>query len=165
MSSLRLYEIANQYQWLLSDLYDEETGVIDEMTLAKLDKLTDTLENKAINITKLFKELEANAAAIEKERKAMQARETAFKNRIKGLKEYLRHNMERCKIKKIECPQFVISLQDNPEKLDIYDESSIPPIYEVMTISLDEARIKSELKNGTIIPGARLTRGNSVRIR
>jgi Siphovirus Gp157 len=165
MSQMRLYEIADRYQFLLNDLYDYETGVVNETTLAKLNELTDSMETKAINITMLFKELEASAEAIEKERQAMQKREKALKNQIQSLKDYLRSNMERCEIKKIECPQFVIGLQKNPVKLEIFDENLIPPEYEVMTLSIDEAKIREELKNGVVIPGARLVQGSSIRIR
>jgi hypothetical protein len=163
--SMRLYEIADQYQFLLNDLYDLETGVVNETALARLNELSDSMEDKAINITRLFKELEAAAEAIEKERQAMQKREKALKNQIASLKDYLSSNMERCEIKKIECPQFVISLQKNPVKLDITDESLIPPTYEIMTLSLNEAKIKEDLKNGVVIPGARLVQGSSIRIR
>lgn len=162
---MRLYEIADQYQYLLNDLYDYETGVVNETALARLNELTDTMEDKAINITRLFKELEASAEAIEKERQAMQKREKALKNQVESLKEYLRSNMERCEIKKIECPQFVISLQKNPVKLEIFNAELIPAEYEVVTHSLDEAKIKDELKNGVVIPGARLVQRQSIRIR
>lgn len=162
---MRLYEIADRYQFLLNDLYDYETGVVNEVTLARLNELTDSMEDKAINITMLFKELEASADAIEKERQAMQKREKALKNQIQSLKDYLRSNMERCEIKKIECPQFVISLQKNPCSVEILSESEIPKEYTKVTVDLDIAKIKDELKNGVVIPGARLVQGSSVRIR
>lgn len=163
--SLILYEIADQYQFLLKDLYDEETGVVNEATFAKLNEITDSIEDKAINITKLFKEMEAKADAIERERQAMQKRERSLKNQIQSLKNYLSHNMQRCNINKIECPQFVISLHKNPSKLDITDERLIPSKYEITTLSLDEAKIKEDLKNGIEIPGAQLVNGSSIRIR
>lgn len=162
---MRLYEIADQYQYLLNDLYDYETGVVNEMALARLNELTDTMEDKAINITRLFKELEASAEAIEKERQAMQKREKAIKNQVESLKDYLRSNMERCEIKKIECPQFVISLQNNPCSVEILNEESIPQEYTKVKTELDIAKIKDELKNGVVIPGARLVQRQSIRIR
>lgn len=163
--SLRLYQIADQYQFLLSDLYDYETGVVNETALAKLNELSGSIEDKAINITRLFKELEASAEAIEKERKAMQSRESALKNQVKSLKEYLRNNMARCEIKKIECPQFSISLQTNPPSVEITNESEIPEEYNKVKVELDVSKIKEDLKNGVVIPGARLVQGNSIRIR
>lgn len=165
MSQMKLYEIADQYQYLLNELYDYETGVVNETALARLNELADTMEDKAINITRLFKEMEANADAIEKERKAMQARETALKNQIKRLKEYLTSNMERCEIKKIECPQFSITLQKNPPSVEVLSESEIPTDYNKVKVELDISKIKEELQNGVVIPGVRLIQRSSIRIR
>lgn len=162
---MRLYEIADQYQFLLNDLYDHETGVIDETALAKLNELGDSLETKCINLTRVFKQIDAEREAIEKERKAMTAREQALKNQVMRLKDYLLSNMERCEIKKIECPQFVISLQKNPPSVKIDDESLIPDEYNKVTIEKDVSKMRDEMMNGVIIPGARLVQKNSIRIR
>ena len=165
MSNLALYELASQYQYLANDLYDHETGVVNETALDKLNDINDSIENKAINITKLFKELEANAEAIEKERKAMQARENALRNQSKRLKEYLLTNMERCEINKIECPQFVISVQKNPQSVEVINELYIPEEYNKVKTELDISRIKEDLKNGVVIPGVNLVQRQSIRIR
>lgn len=164
--SLRLYEIADQYQFILRDLYDEETGEISENTIAKLQELGDSLETKCINITRIFKQIDAEREAIEKERKAMAAREKSLKNQVDRLKDYLLSNMERCEIKKIECPQFVISLQKNPPSVDTYDESVIPEEYKKVTISFDLQKMKEDIsKKGIAIPGVRLLQRSSLRIR
>lgn len=165
MSALRLYEIADQYQFLMNDLYDPETGVVDEAALSRLNEINDSLENKCINITRVFKSIDAERKAIEKERKAMAARESALKNQVIRLKDYLLSNMERCEIKKIECPQFSISLQKNPASVQIDDESLIPSEFDKITIEKDISKIKDALKNGVAIPGVRLVQKHSIRIR
>lgn len=163
--SMRLYEIADQYQFLLNDLYDEETGVVNETTLAKLQELNDPLETKCINITRIFKQMDAEREAIEKERKAMALRESSLKNQISRLKDYLKSNMEKCQINEIKCSQFVIKLQKNPPKVDAYDESQIPDEYKKIMIDIDIQKIKDDLKNGVIIPGARLIQCNNLKIK
>lgn len=165
MNGLTLYEIADQYQFLLNDLYDHETGEVDENVLARLNDVSDSAEAKCINVMRVFKEFQKEHKAIEDERKRMAARERAYKNQMDILKNYLTTNMERCQIKKIECPQFIITLQKNPVKLDITDEKSIPDQYQVKTISIDEAKVKEDLKKGVAIPGARLIQDSSIRIR
>lgn len=165
MSALRLYEIADQYQFLLSDLYNPETGEIDEKTMNRLQELTDSMDDKCINITRLFKSIEAEMEAVSNERKRMAAREKTLKNQVDRLKEYLLTNMERCEIKKIECPQFVISLQKNPPSVEPYDKSLIPDKYKKITIDWDIAKIKEDLSEGVAIPGARLVQKHSIRIR
>jgi len=163
--SLRLYEIADQYQFLLQDLYDEETGVVNETALAKLEALNEPFETKCINVTRVFKQIDAEREAIEKERKAMAAREKALQNQVNGLKNYLLSNMDRCMINEIKCPQFVIKLQNNPPSVDPYDKSLIPDEYKKISIEYDIQKIKDDLKNGVDIPGARLVQGKSIRIR
>jgi hypothetical protein len=165
MSALRLYEIANDYKYLLQDLFDEETGEINELSLARLQALKDPLDTKCINIVKVFKEFEKEYTAISAERKAMQKREQAFKSQIDYLKSYLQTNMESCQVNKIECPQFVISLQKNPQSVDAYDKSIIPEEYKKITIDWDIQKMKDDMKSGTLIPGARLIQKNSLRIK
>lgn len=163
--SMRLYQIADEYQFLMNDLYDLETGEVDEKSLARLQALTDPLETKCINITKIFKSIDAEREAIEKERKAMAAREKSLKYQVDKLKEYLLINMERCSIKKIECPQFVLGLQLNPPAVEIYDEKLVPVEFDEVTVHKNIAKIKEALKNGVDVPGARLVQRNSLRIR
>lgn len=165
MNSMRLYEIADQYQFLMDDLYDHDTGEISDKAIERLNELTDTLENKCINITRLFKSIDAEKEAIANERKKMAARESALKNQVERLKYYLLTNMERCQIKKIECPQFVIGLQKNTVSLEIFDADLIPNDYDKVTVEKDNAKIKEALQKGIEIPGARLVQRSSIRIR
>ena len=44
--SLRLYDIASEYQFLLNHLYDEETGEVNEDVNNRLKELSDPLETK-----------------------------------------------------------------------------------------------------------------------
>ncbi len=163
--SLKLYDLADQYNFLNDNLFDPETGVVDETALETLNEIKDSIENKCINITKLFKSIEAEREAIEKEKKAMAARESSLKSQVARLKDYLLTNMERCEIKKISCPQFSISLQKNPKSVQIDDEKLIPSDYNKITVEKDISKIKEHLQNGVIIPGARLVQRNSIRIR
>ncbi len=164
-NTMTLYQMADQYKFLMQDLYDDESGLINESAMEELNNLTDSIDNKCINITRAFKAIDAKRKAIEIERKNMAAREVALKIQISRLKDYLLYNMEKCEIKKIECPQFVISLQKNPIALDTYDQSAIPKKYQKITIEYDDQKIKEDLKKGIDIPGARLIQRNSVRIK
>lgn len=164
MTMLRLYEIANEYEFLLRDLVNEETGVLNEQALARLDELKDPLETKCLNITRLFKNMEAERAAIEKERKAMAAREKSLKKQVKRLKDYLLSNMERCDIKEIKCPQFVVKLQMYPS-VDIFDAEFIPDEYKKISIEFYRSKMNQDMKKGIDIPGAILVQRSSIRIK
>lgn len=166
MKEMTLYQISDEYKFLLDDLYNHDTGEIDENVMARLNNLADSAQDKCINITKVFKEFEKEYKAVEEERKRMAKREKAFKNQIDRLKNYLKTNMEACDITKIECPQFVISLQKNPPSVEPYDKSVIPDEYKKITVEYDIQKMKYDMMtNGVVIPGARLVQGNSVRIR
>lgn len=166
MKALSLYEMSDQYQFLIHDLYDPETGVVDENALEKLNSLQDSIENKCINITKLFKSIELTQDMIKAEKDRLAQREKAFKNQVARLKEYLQTNMERCEIKKIECPEFTIGLQKNPPAVEVLSEDEVPHDYDKCPKrELDISKIKEDLQNGVVIPGVRLVQRNSVRIR
>jgi len=162
---IRLYEISEQYKFLLDELCDEETGVVDQAILAKLNALKEPLENKCINVVRVFKALTAECDAIEKERKAMMAREKALTRKVEFLKSYLLENMELCQVNEIKCSQFVIKLQKNAEKTDIFNEAEIPDEYKKVSVDYDRTMIKNHIKMGVVVPGARLIQGNSVRIK
>ena len=166
MSNLKLYEISDQYQFLLSQLYNDDTGEINNVALEMLQEMKEPMENKCLNVVRVFKALDAEREAIEKERKNMAAREKSLKTQVDFLKNYLLINMEKCEIKKIECPQFVISLKKNPHAVDAYDKSVIPDEYKKITIEYDIQRMKYDmLNNGVVIPGACLIQRNSVQIK
>jgi Gp157 protein len=165
MRSLTLYQMSSEYEFLSEDLYDYETGVVNETALARLNELEDSMENKCINITRLFRSIEATQEAIKAEKDRMAKNEKALKNQVERLKDYLLSNMDRCDIKKIECPQFTINLQKNPPSVVVDDESLIPVTYDKFKIEKDMTKIREDLKNGIDIPGVRLVQGKSIRIR
>lgn len=166
MKSISLYELSDQYRFLMNDLYDEETGVVNETALEKINQLQDSIQNKCVNITKLFKSIEITQKLIAEEKERLAKREKSFKDQVNRLKDYLKTNMEKCDINKIECPEFTISLQNNPQSVDIIDEDKIPHEYDKKKDrELDLRLILSDLKNGVVIQGAQLKQSKSVRIR
>jgi len=79
-----------------------------------------------------------------------------------------RTNMEVAGISKIECPWFVVSIAQNPEAVTVDDEDAIPRDYfkEIpASFVLDKVLLKQAIKDGYTVPGARLTRGTSLRIK
>ncbi len=163
--SLRLYEIADEYKFLLDNLVNEETGEINEAVMNRLNELDKPLQDKCINTVRAMKGLEAEYKAIEAERKAMQARERVLKAQIDWIKEYLLTNMEKSEIKEISCPQFIVKLRKNPCSVDIYNEEAILSKYQKISITYDKSAIAEDLKAGIEVPGAKLIRTNSISIK
>lgn len=166
MKSMTLYEMSEKYQFLNDELYDDETGEINEQAIEKLDSIRDTIQNKCTNIARLFKSIEVTGDAIKAEKDRLSAREKAFRNQVVRLKDYLKTNMEKCDIKKIQCPEFTIAIQNNPVSLEILDENLVPHEYDKPHIRvIDNTRLKEALRNGLNVPGAELVQGTHVRIR
>ncbi len=163
--STSLYELTAQYQFLRANLYDPETGEVNETSLAQLNNLNDCIESKCINLVKVYKDNLAEYNAISLEKKAMAKRQSYLKKGLDRLKEYLRFNMSERQINQIKCPQFVINLVNNPSKVEILDPDVIPENYKHYEVSFDREKMLSDMKKGVDIPGATLVQGNSIRIK
>lgn len=68
--------------------------------------------------------------------------------------------MEAAGVRKIEAPEFTISLRALPSKVVVTDETRIPADYwrEKTTKTVDKTALKTALENGTV-PGAELSNG------
>lgn len=167
MSNLSLYQLSGNYLEALEFLTDPEADFPTEVINDTLEALGGKLEDKAINVAKFMRNMEAAAEAIKIAEADMAKRRKALENRVKWLKEYLKGNMEACGISKIECPYFKIAIQANPAAINILDESSIPDQFkeQVITWKIDKAAIKDAIKAGETVPGAELVNGTRLAIR
>lgn len=165
--ALTLYELSQDYRQALSELTDPELELPAEAIADTLEGLQGSLEDKAINITKFFRNLEAVTDAIKQAEERMAKRRKTMEARIAWLKDYLKQNLEVCGIQKIESPWFVLSIQHNPWAVEINNEDLIPAKYkaQVVTIKLDKLAIKRALEEGKKVPGAGLIRGTRLAIR
>lgn len=161
-----LYELTNEYKAISDKLHDAD---LDEQTIADtLESIGGDLQDKAVNVAKFFRNMESMADQIKHAESQMAERRKAIEKRAASLKAYLKDNMERAGITKIECPFFVVSIAQNPASVQIDDESLIPDDYmrEIpATFAPDKKLMKSAMDEGYTIPGARLTHGTSLRIK
>ncbi len=167
MNSITLYELSQDYRQALDVLTDPENDLPAEVIADTLEGLQGSLEDKAVNLAKFFRNLEAMAGAIKEAEDRMARRRRAIEGRVKSLKDYLRTNMDACGIQKIESPWFVLAIQKNPSAVDVFDESAVPAEFkeEVVTVRLDKAGIKRALEAGQTVPGAALSRGTRLAVR
>jgi hypothetical protein len=100
------------------------------------DTIHDTLEGEALAIEAkiesygfVIKNLRAPVIAIDDEIKRLQERKKAFDKQADRVEAWLKDNMVKCGIKKLECPAFTIAVQDNPSSVFVADESLIPKEY------------------------------------
>jgi hypothetical protein len=169
MSNLSLYQLSGDYLRALDFLTDPEANVPAQVLTDTMEALDGELQDKAVNVAKFIRNMEATAEAIKQAEAEMAKRRKALESRVTWLKGYLKANMESTGITKIDCPYFKLSIAKNPAALDLFDESAIPAEYkhtETVTVEhIDKAAIKAALSSGAEIQGAKLTNGTRLVIK
>lgn len=164
---MSLYEIANKYQEVLSKTFDPETGEVNENAIALLELAELDVKEKSIAVASYIKNMEAERDAIERAKRNMAEREQALDKRMDYLEDYLQSNMERCGIKEISCPEFVIRLKKCPWSTEIQNEEFVPDKYKKRkeVVTLDRLKIKEDILAGIEIPGAAIKQSNRLEIK
>jgi len=162
---MKLYEIANEYESVLNNLYDPETGEVNSTSLEIIDQIKESVDKKCIAVACFIQNMEAEHEAISEAKKKMSDRESKIKKQMESLKEYLLYNMEKLEIKKVSCPYFDISIRKNPPAVEIYDECLIPSDYKTIEIKKDTFKMRRDMLNGISISGAHLIQRNNLKIK
>ena len=157
---MKLYEITSQ---IIDAMENLEKDGFDAATIADtMDMIETEFEHKAVDVIKFSQNVEADIEALKTHEKNIAARRKVLEGRVSNLKEYLRINMERTGIKKIECPEFTITLRKASEIVVIDDVNEIPQEY--VEVQIDEKVNKNDLKKALkegSVPGCHLGEGKS----
>jgi len=155
-----LYQISKDFLALQEATQNSEDA--DEtMLMALNDTMGDvqlSFEEKAENLVFVMKNVAINAAAIDEEIKRLQAKKKTISNKESKFREYLRENMQKTGISKIECKLFSITLSKPTKTLEIINETDLPDdLFEIETkIVPNKAEIKKLLVAGEEVAGAKL---------
>ena len=156
-----LYELTGNYLKLLEYAEDTDPTLFHDT----MDSINEAIEDKAVGYAKVDKELAKDEVALKEEAQRLNARAIVIANNRKRLKRNLQDSMVAIGNEKIKTPEFTIYIQRNNPSVNILDEHEIPAyLYETKHV-LDKKRISSLLKEGKDVPGAELTRSESLRIR
>jgi superfamily II RNA helicase len=161
---MRLYEINQKFQQIWDMVSDDESDL--ELLENCLQSMEGELEEKAENMAKMIKSLEADEKAIKEEEDRLKARRKAFENRREGMKNWLEANLIQMGIDKVKCSTFTVSIQNNPQSVNVIDQKLIPKKY--FTTPEPELRKKDileDLKAGVVVPGAEIQQTKGIRIR
>lgn len=156
---MKLYELSAQFNEFLSLAEQEE---FDQQTISDtLESLTLEIEDKGRNVAAYTQNLEASINAMKEAEKRMADRRKALERKAEWMKNYLRSNMERCGITKIECPEFKVTLGKPSQVCEVFSEEDLPEDYIVtkVTKSPDKKLIMQALKDGFDVPGAKIGEG------
>lgn len=161
-----LFSLAAEYKSAEEKLMDSDLP--DEVIADTLEGMSGELEVKAQNVAFVIRNAESMAEQIKQAEEAMAKRRKAYENRAERLRSYVLANMLTTGKTVIECPYFKLGIRNNPESVVIDAESQIPQDYmrEIpASYSPDKALIKQAIKDGFEVPGAHLTRTQSLSIK
>jgi hypothetical protein len=169
MQNLSLYTLSNDYKQAFEFLNDPD----HDLTAAEINDSLASIEldvkDKAINVAKFLRNIEATTVAIKQAESEMAKRRKALETQVQTLKDYLKNNMEETGITKIECPFFKLSIAKNPAALDLFDTDAIPAEYKrtetIIVEHIDKAAIKKAIVAGNEIRGAKITHGTRLVIK
>jgi DNA repair ATPase RecN len=145
----KLYEIASS----MSKLGDVVEDPKELQTY--LDGVQMQLEEKATNIFKVMKNLEAPVIAIDEEIKRLTALKRSYQSKAQSLKKYVSYQMEINKIEKIESDIVTFSFRKS-SAVNVSNEEIIPEkfIKEKVVKQVDKTAIKKAIADGEEVAGA-----------
>lgn len=167
MTSLTLYEIAGEHRRMVEALMNvqDDAQTIEDTIAAE----SYPLETKAQNVAYAIRNLEASADAIKEAEAQMAARRKSIENRAVHIKEYIKTCLEIANINKVECPHFVIAIQNNPPSVDVFEPALIPAEFmtqpEPPPAVPNKKAIADAIKAGREVPGALLVQGKRLSIK
>lgn len=156
MNNLSLYNITNSFITLFEKAENEE--LTQEEIQEQGNELALALKNKSTSIIGYVRNLDLTSEAIKNEIDRLTIMKKAIDNKNTKFKEYVKENMERLDLPKIDTELGTLSIAKNPASVEIFDETLISDEYkkEKVTVSIDKTSIKNALKAGKDVQGARL---------
>ena len=142
-----------------------EVGEVDqELIKDTMESLQAPIEEKAENIIKYIKNIEALADAKKLEAKRLSDSASSDLKKVEKLKTYLADNLQRVGIKNLQAGVFALSFRKGSEVVEV-DENKVPNQYTRPDLwiaqepkLLGKAELKKMLKSDDPIPGITLVR-------
>lgn len=150
-----LYDLTNDFLEVVTKLEDME---LDEAALSDtLESLQQPIEEKAENIIKYVRNIEALATAKKEEAKRLQSSASADLLRAENILKYLDENLKRANIDKMQAGLFEVKYRKGSTVVQI-DENQLPAQYWVPQDPkpMSKTDLKKRLQAGETIPGAQL---------
>lgn len=152
-----LYEITNSFAELMSKA---EEGELTEEEYNKIgEELAVQLQAKSSDIIGYYQNENALIEAIDTQIKRLQDLKKVKQNSIDRFKKYVKENMERLEIQKIETELGTLSIAKSPISVEIVNEDEIPEEFKdtITTVKTNKKKISDnfkatgEIPNGVVI--------------
>lgn len=163
---MTIYEIDKEIQRLLDVGVDSETGelLFDPETLEALQMERDT---KVENLALAYKNMQAEAKAIKAEEEALAQRRKATEDKAERAREYLDYVLAG---ERFNSPRVAVSYRKS-KKLQLADGfvswamEHAPDYLRYKDPEADKINITAAIKNGAVIPGAKLVESQTMTIK
>lgn len=153
---MNIYQIDEE----IMSCVDEETGEI--IDIDKLRDLQMQRDDKIESVGLWIKDLIAEADAIGKEVKALQARKKASENKAESLKKYLKDALAG---EPFKTPRLSVTYRKS-ESVNILNQLYLDDKYlKISDPTVDKIAIKKDLKAGIAVAGAELVTNQNIQIR
>lgn len=166
----QLTEQGSKLEEMIENSINWETGEVDE----NYDQLTDLKDeinalvvSKGKDLIYVLRKQDNYAEAIDEEIKRLQALKKSYAKKKENLSNYIKMCMIANNIKAIETPVGKLSIVNNAESVEIYDESLIDKKFIKTKVeeTISKTDIKNAIKNGEEVQGARLVRNTRLAIK
>jgi hypothetical protein len=158
-----LYQMTQEFLEIKAQL-EEMEGMDPEVVNDTLESYKGDLVDKAENVAKYIRSLEAQAEMKKQEAKRLTESAKVDCNRVESLTNYLDHMMQAAELKDLTAGVFTLKYRKGSEVVHI-DESKLPSwkerkdLYEVKPIlKYGKPDLKKMLKSGEEIPGITIER-------
>jgi hypothetical protein len=169
MTDMTLWQLTDQYLQALQILTSDD-DLPPEVVRDTLDALEGNLTTKATNVAAYASMLAINADAIGAEITRLKMMQQRVEAHAAKLRDYLRDNMIRSGITKIEATQapfFRLAIKRNPPRVVVDYEYMIPTEFLRAKIITEVAKdeIKRAIQSGQDVPGAHLEQTERLEIK
>lgn len=157
MSDLTLYKITNKFAELMDMA---ENGELTEKQYNELgEQLALELQQKGSGIIGYTQNEEALIDAVDMQIKRLQEFKKSKQTKLEKFKQYVKDNMERLGITKMDTELGTLSISKNPMSVEIENEEEIPEEFkqQVITVKIDKTAIKNHFKTtGELVAGVKV---------
>jgi hypothetical protein len=160
-----LYNITNNFVALMDKAQE---GTITEEEYNQLgQELAMELQNKSANIAGYIQEKGSLVEAIDVQIKRLQELKKSEQGKLDNFKKYVKDNMDRLGITKIETELGTLSIAKSPISVEIINENEVPKefIQEVITIKVDKKAITDNFKQTGEVPTGVIVHDNNTSLR
>lgn len=161
---MRLYELKENWKQVSNMLYEEE--IDEQCILDTIESIEGEIEDKADSYAIIIKELLGDAEICKQEKIRLEARQKAYENKAKLLKDNLEEVMRETGKTKFKTALFSFNIQKNGGLAPLWiieDLKQIPKEY--LKFQPDNTKIRELLKTQDVDWAKLEERGESLRIR